>query len=257
MPLVDTHAHLVSEKLQGDLPDVLARARAAGLTTMIAVATTAADSHETSALANRESDIYATVGIHPNDTAAAGPGDWDEIVRLASSPRVVALGETGLDRYWDDAPFPLQQDYFDRHIRLSQETELPFIVHSRESGTDVLAMLVEARRRGPLTGVMHSFTADAEQAAQCVELGMYISFAGMVTFKKSGDLRAVAATIPADRILVETDSPYLSPEPLRGKRNEPAHVVHTAACVAAARGQSAEEFCRQTSENAARLFRIK
>src|SRR5205823_10658845 len=139
------------------------------------------------------------------------------------------LGETGLDRYWDYTPFDVQQDYFDRHLRLSQQCHLPFIVHTRESDADVLTMLRDARTRGPLAGVMHSFTGTAETATECVELGMYISFAGMVTFKKSDDLRAVAAAVPADRLLIETDSPYLSPHPLRGKRNEPANLVHTAA----------------------------
>jgi TatD DNase family protein len=166
----------------------------------------------------------------------------------------VALGETGLDRYWDRAPFDLQQEYFDRHLRLSQQRGLPFIVHTRESDADVLAMLREARARGPLAGVMHSFTGAAQTAAECVELGLYISFAGMVTFKKSDALRAVAASVPAERILVETDSPYLSPHPLRGRRNEPANVAHTAACLAEVRGQSLPNFSAQTTLNARRLF---
>ena len=176
---------------------------------------------------------------------------------MSSRPRVVALGETGLDRYWDYTPLDVQQDYFDRHLRLSQQTGLPFIVHTRESDADVLAMLREARLRGPLTGVMHSFTGSSETAAECLELGMYISFAGMATFKKSDALRAVARTIPADRILIETDSPYLSPHPLRGKRNEPAHVLHTAECLARERGQTLDEFAAQTTANARRLFRLE
>jgi TatD DNase family protein len=175
---------------------------------------------------------------------------------MAREPRVVALGETGLDQYRDHAPLALQQDYFDRHLRLSQERDLPFIVHTRESQAEVLAMLREARARGPLRGVMHSFTGDAATAAECVELGMHISFAGMVTFKKSDDLRAVAATVPADRILIETDSPYLSPQPLRGKRNEPANVALTAECLAKVRGASVEDFAAQTTANARRLFRL-
>jgi TatD DNase family protein len=197
------------------------------------------------------------VGIQPNYTAAAEPGDWDRVVELAAAPRVVALGETGLDRHWDYSPLAVQQDYFDRHLRLSQERNLPFIVHTRESDADVLAMLREARKRGPLAGVMHSFTGTAETAAECVELGLYISFAGMVTFKKSDALRAVAATIPAERILIETDSPYLSPQPLRGKRNEPANLVHTAACLAEVRGVSAAVFASQTRANARSLFRFE
>ena len=176
-------------------------------------------------------------------------------MRLAGEARVVALGETGLDLYWKDTPLAVQQDYFDRHIRLSQSIGKPLVIHQRETSAEILAMLREARQRGPLAGVMHSFTGTADEARQFLDLGLYISFAGMVTFKKSDDLRAVAATIPADRILVETDAPYLSPEPFRGKRpNEPARVVHTAACVAQVRGVSVGEFARQTMANARALF---
>jgi TatD DNase family protein len=150
----------------------------------------------------------------------------------------------------------VQQDFFDRHIRLSQVAGLPFIVHLRETAAEILAMLREAKTRGELRGVMHSFTGTAEQAAEFLDLGMHISFAGMLTYKKSSDLRAVAAGIPADRLLVETDSPYLSPEPHRGQRpNEPARVVHTARCLADVRGISLEELARQTTANALALFR--
>ena len=178
-------------------------------------------------------------------------------MQLIGAPKVVALGETGLDRHWDFSPFDLQQDYFDRHLRLSQQTELPFIVHMRDCDEDILAMLREAHARGPLLGVMHSFTGSAEMAAACVTMGLYISFAGMVTFKKSGALREVAAGIPVDRILVETDSPYLSPHPVRSqRRNEPANIRHTAECLAEVRGESPEHFSVQTTENARRLFTL-
>lgn len=249
----DTHAHLSDGQLAADEAGVIERARAAGVTQMVAVGTTLQSSRACLAAAGRHAGVYASAGIHPNHSAEAAAEAWDAIVALTEEPKIVALGETGLDRYWDDAPFPVQQDYFDRHIRLSQATGLPFIVHMRECGDDVLAMLTEARRRGPLTGVMHSFTGDAALAAACLDLGLYISFAGMVTYKKSDDLRAVAVTIPADRILVETDSPYLSPEPFRGQRpNEPARVVHTAECLAAARGVPLPEFAKQTTANARR-----
>ncbi|MCI0361047.1 MAG: TatD family hydrolase, partial [Planctomycetaceae bacterium] len=159
------------------------------------------------------------------------------------------------DLYWKDTPLTVQQDYFDRHIRLSQSIGRPLVIHQRDSAAEILAMLRDARRRGPLAGVMHSYTATAAQAAEFLDLGLHISFAGMVTFKKSDRLRAVAATIPADRILVETDAPYLSPEPFRGKRpNEPARVVHTAECVAQIRGETLEEFARRTTANARALL---
>ena len=236
----------------------MSRAKAAGIEEILSVGTTVESSRRSLEFAEKFEGVYASAGIHPNHAAEAGPNDWNEIVALASRSGVKALGETGLDRHWNDTPFPMQQDYFDRHLRLSQQTGKPFIVHLRECGEDVLAMLQEARRRSPLAGVMHSFTGDATLAAACLELGLYISFAGMVTYKKSTDLREVACTIPADRILVETDSPYLSPEPLRGKRpNEPARVVHTAECLAAARGVSAAEFAAQTTANARRWLRLE
>lgn len=257
MRLFDTHAHLDQDDFDADRDQLILRARQAGLEAIVTVGVSAGSSVAAIELAAANDLIYAAVGIQPNHTAEAEPGDWDQIVALVERPRVVAVGETGLDRYWDRAPFDVQQDYFDRHLRLSQARGLPFIVHTRQSDADVLEMLREARRRGELSGVMHSFTGTAETAAECVALGLYISFAGMVTFKKSDDLRAVAATIPADRILVETDSPYLSPEPRRGKRNEPANVAHTAACLAEVRGVTAEEFAEQTTENARKLFGIR
>ncbi len=256
MTLFDTHAHLDDEQFDADRDSVVARATAAGVTTIVAVGTTAASSQKCIELAASYPGVYASVGIQPNHCAEAQPGDWDRIVELAKQPRVVALGETGLDRYWDYTPFEMQQDYFDRHLRLSQQLDLPFIVHMRDCGADIVQMLREARQRGPLRGVMHSFTGDAALAVECLDLGLYISFAGMVTYKKSDELRAVAATIPNDHILIETDAPYLSPHPKRGQRpNEPALLVHTAACLAEVRGVTADEFAAQTTSNAKRLFR--
>jgi TatD DNase family protein len=252
--LVDTHAHLDQEEFDPDRSEVLARAAAAGVEAIVSIGIGAASSRRTVALAQAHPIVFAAVGIHPNSCHEAGPGDWDEIRGLARERKVVALGETGLDRYRDYAPFPLQQEFFDRHVRLSQETGLPFVVHARDSLPDILAMLREARSRAPLKGVMHSYTGDLETARQCLELGLYISFAGMVSFKKSQALREVAAALPADRILLETDCPYLAPEPYRGKRNEPAHVVYTAQVLARARGVSLDDLSARTSANAFRLF---
>jgi len=221
---------------------------------MVAVGTTAATSEACVDLGALHEGVLAAVGIQPNYCAEARPDDWDRILALVGRGDVVAVGETGLDRHWDYTPLDVQRDFFDRHLRLSQQCGLPFIVHTRDSDADVLEMLREARRRGPLVGVMHSFTGGAETAAECVALGLYISFAGMVTYKKSDALRDVAKQVPAERILIETDSPYLSPHPLRGRRNEPAHLVHTAACLARERGQTLEEFAELTTKNAKRLF---
>lgn len=258
MQLIDTHAHLDQPEFDVDRAEVIARAAAAGVAAIVAIGTTAESSAAAVRLAAEHSGVFAAVGIQPNYCAAATEADWQRIVELATSPGVAAIGETGLDRYRDYTPFDVQRDYFDRHIDLAARLDLPFVVHMRDCGDEILAALEAARgRHGRLSGVMHSFTGDERLAAACVELGLYISFAGMVTFKKSAELRAVAAATPAERILIETDSPYLSPEPHRGKRNEPARLVHTAACLAAARGESIEGFAALTTANARRLFRLE
>lgn len=254
MRLIDTHCHLDSDDLRDDLDSVLARAGEAGVERMVSVAVSASSAEFLVGMAAERAPVFAAVGVHPCYVHEAAACDWDRVLALVDRPKVVALGETGLDKHWNVAPIDLQQDYFDRHLRLSAATGLPFITHTRDCEPDVFAMLEAARARGPLTGVMHSFTGTPESAARCVEWGLYVSFAGMVTFKKSDDLRRTAASVPDDRILVETDSPYLSPHPLRGKRNEPANVVHTARVVAEARGVTLETLAEQTAANARRLF---
>jgi TatD DNase family protein len=253
--LFDTHAHLDQKDFDNDREEVIGRAHDADVSEIVAIGTSAPTSATCVELAARYDGIYAAVGIQPNSVADAAERDWNQILELAAQPGVVAIGETGLDRHWDFSPFELQQDYFDRHLRLSSDRNLPFIVHMRDCDEDILEMLREARQRGPLNGVMHSFTGTAKMAAECVEMGLYISFAGMVTFKKSDELRRIAATIPSDRILIETDSPYLSPHPVRKqRRNEPSNVRHTAICLAEVRGCSLEAFAAQTTANAKRLF---
>lgn len=258
MELFDTHAHLDHPQLAEQSDEVLARARAAGVRYVMAIGTTLASSRRCAEIAASQVDIWSSAGIHPNHVSESAAGDWDGIVALASQPHVVALGETGLDLYWKDTPLADQQDFFDRHIRLSQQLQLPLVIHQRESAAEILVMLREARQRGPLCGVMHSFTGDESMAAECVALGLHISFAGMVTFKKSDDLRRVAAAVPSERLLVETDSPYLTPHPHRGKRpNEPALIVHTAACLAETRGLGLAELAALTTQNSLSLFRRK
>lgn len=256
--LIDTHAHLDDQQFGSDLPAVLDRARAAGVAHVIAIATTA-DSSETCAnLAQQHAAVSATVGIQPNHVAQAEPGDWDTVVRLAESPQVVALGETGLDRHWDYTPFAQQEDYFARHLALARRWRRPVVIHCREAEDDVLRMLrQEYDRHGPIRGVMHSFTGDAASAAACLAMGLHISFAGMVTYKSAGALREVAVGIPADRLILETDSPYLAPVPVRGRRNEPAYLVHTAALVAAVRQVDVAALGDQTTLNARALFGLQ
>lgn len=253
--LIDTHAHLDEDAFIGERDEVIARAREAGLEAVLTIGTTAASSRIAIEIAEANPDIYAVVGIQPNYVSEADEGDWESIVELARNDRVVAIGETGLDRYWDFAPFDLQLDYFHKHVDLAQESRVPFIIHCREAEADVVEFLREKHRQtGSLVGVMHSFCGDQDTADTCIEMGLHISFAGMVTFKRNTELREVAATIPAERLLIETDSPYLSPIPFRGKRNEPAHVEHTARCLAEVRGVSYEEIAETTAANARRLF---
>lgn len=253
--LIDTHAHLDADRFARDLPDVVKRAEAAGLVRIIAVGITAASSRACLDLAQRYPLVVPTVGIHPNSVAEAASGDWDEIVRLAADPRVVGVGETGLDRHWDNTPFDQQEINFARHLELSRRTGLPIVIHSRDCDADTLRHLRAAYDRfGPIHGVMHSFSGDAPIADACVAMGLYLSFSGPLTYKNAETMRAVAARAPADRILVETDCPYLTPEPFRGKRNEPAHVAHTARKLAEVRGVSFESIAELTTANAMRLF---
>ena len=255
--LIDTHAHLDDEQFGDDLPAVLARAAVAGICRIVTVATTAASSQASVALTKRHPILSATVGIQPNHVAEEAANAWDEVVRLADSDGVVALGETGLDRHWDYTPFPQQEDYFRRHLDLARRKDLPVVIHCREAEADVIRVLREDfDRHGPVRGVMHSFTGDQTTAEACLAMGLYLSFAGMVTYKNAQALRDVAARTPLNRLLVETDSPYLAPVPLRGKRNEPAHVIHTAACLAAAHDVKPAIMAENTTRNARSLFHL-
>jgi TatD DNase family protein len=253
--LIDTHAHLDAEQFAGDLPAVLERARAAGVAQVVAVATTAPSTVATLEIAAHYPGVFATAGIHPNNILGEKPGAWDEVVALAAGERVVGIGETGLDRHWHDTPFDVQEDYFARHLGLSRRLGKPVVIHCREAEADVLRLLrADFERHGPLRGVMHSFTGTAATAEACLAMGLYLSFAGMLTYKNAADLRSVAATLPPDRVLVETDSPYLSPVPLRGQRNEPANVAHTAACLAGLLGLTPAALAGRTTANARALF---
>ncbi len=264
--LFDTHAHLDDPRLLEKIESVILAAESAGLAGILAVATTAASAETCVALAERFEIVYAAVGIQPNHVGEIADGDWQTIRRLATHPKVRAIGETGLDHYWNEVPLAQQRSVFADHIALSLETQLPLVIHMRESqaapggspcGREIIDQLSQIASGGALQGIMHSFTGTADIAAECLQLGLHISFAGMVTYKKSQGLRDAARTIPGDRLLVETDSPYLSPEPVRGQRpNEPAMVVHTAACLAESLGIEFEDFCRLTTDNAQRLFGI-
>ena len=271
MILVDTHAHLDEHSFSTDLGDVLRRAEEAGVVRILSIGISAQTSEAAVELAERYPSVLSVVGIQPNYVSQAALHDWDRILELATHDQVVGIGETGLDRYWDYAPIEDQIEYFDRHLDLSREIGKPFVVHCRDAEADVVSQLERAAAAGPLNGVMHSFAGDIPTVEQCVELGMHISFAGMLTYRKNEALRAAAKLVPLDRLMVETDAPYLLPSPLREakskgkgkskggtghKRNEPAHVVHTARCLAEVHDMSLEELAAVTTENACRLFGI-
>jgi TatD DNase family protein len=253
-PLVDTHAHLEDHRLRDDLEGVINRARAAGLVQIIAIGTTAADSATVLEIAVRHSGIFAAVGVQPNHVAEAAPEDWLRIIELSARPRVVAIGETGLDRYWDHTPFAMQQDSFERHLTLAHERGLPVVIHCRNCEAELIEHLAGLQR--PVQGVLHSFTGTPEHAAAFLKLGLHISFAGMITFSNNNldALRDAAKQVPLDRLLVETDSPYLSPHPVRGRSNQPSHLAWTAQFMAQLVGVSNEEFAARTTANARRLF---
>ncbi len=256
LPLVDTHAHLTSDRFLDDLPAVLARARSAGLLAIVTAGTTAQDSIRTVQLAHAHPEVHPAVAIHPNDVAEAQPGDWEMIQQLAADPRVVAIGETGLDRYWKRTPFERQQQVFNDHLDLAAHCRLPVIIHCRDCYPDVIRCLLS--RPAPTRGVLHSFSGTREDAEELLALGLHISFAGPLTFtnRTLDSLREVAAHLPDDRLLVETDSPYLTPHPHRGKRNEPAYVSLTAQTLAQLRDLHPAELAQITTRNANTLFAL-
>ncbi len=251
--LVDTHAHLQWPSLLADVDAVLSRAHDAGVRRILTLGTDPASCRAAVDLAARHSGVYAAVGVHPGDVADDGGAALDSLAPLLDHPRVVAIGETGLDYYHDDnPPRALQRASFERHLDLAARTGKPICVHSRESGDDVLRLL-EARA-GRVTAVLHCYTGDVATAQRALAMGCYLSFAGNATYPKLRGLLAVAAVIPADRLLLETDAPFLSPQPRRGRRNEPANVAYTYEAIAAARGATRGELGALVGANAARLF---
>ncbi len=254
--LIDTHCHLDAEAFQTDVDEVIQRAVDSGVQRMLSIGITRNTSEAAVLLSNQYKHVSAVVGIQPNYASEVEPGDWERIVELTEHPQVVGIGETGLDKYWDHAPLDLQREYFQKHLELSRQSGLPFVVHCREAEPEVLEMLQQDFANGPLHGLMHSFCGDTAMATECVAMGMYISFAGMVTFRKNDALRATARTVPLNRLLVETDAPYLAPHPNRGKRNEPSWVRHTANCLADVHQITPEELATATTDNATRLFRL-
>jgi TatD DNase family protein len=252
--LVDHHCHLDASDFAGDLDGVVARARAAGVGAMVSISMHVRRLGETLEIANKYENVFSSVGTHPHYAHTELDIPVDEIVRLSAHPKIVAIGEAGLDYFYDNSPREAQAEGLARHIAAAQETGLPLVIHARDADDDIAAMLEEAMGRKPFGAVLHCFTGGPELARRALDLGVYISFSGIITFKKSEALRQIAAGVPLDRLLVETDAPFLAPGKHRGKRNEPAFVVETARELARVRGISAAELARATTENFLRLY---
>lgn len=251
---VDSHCHLNYEGLVEDQAGVLDRARQAGVSAMLNISTRASEWGQVFKLAEDEPDVWASVGIHPHDADSHAEVETETLVARAAHPRVIGIGETGLDFYYDRSDRNRQRASFRNHIAAARETGLPLIVHTREAEADTAAILAEEMGKGRFTGVIHCFTASADFAARALDLGLYISISGIVTFKNARDLQDTASKLPLDRMLIETDSPFLAPVPHRGKPCEPAYVADTARFLAELRGEPLEELAAATSANFRALF---
>ena len=252
--LIDSHCHLEYKGLVEDQQGVLARARAAGVGGFLSISTRQREWDRVIATAEREGDVWASVGIHPHEADSHADMGEAALIAAAGHPRVVAIGETGLDYYYDHSDRETQRALFRRHIAVSRQTGLPLIVHTRDAEDDTAAILAEEAAHGAFPALIHCFTASADFARRILGLGLTISLSGIVTFKNAIDLQAIAAEIPEDRLLVETDAPFLAPVPHRGQVCEPAFVADTARFVAALRGVDSERLAEQTSRNFLRLF---
>jgi TatD DNase family protein len=252
--LVDSHCHLDFPDFAADLDGIVARAQAAGIGRMVTISTQVRKLPDLLAIAERFDDVFCSVGTHPHNAHEEFDIGTADLVAKTAHPKVVAIGEAGLDYFYDKSPRPAQEQGFRAHIAAARETGLPLVIHSREADDDMARILGEETGKGAFPAVLHCFTGGADLARKAIDLGLHISFTGILTFKNSQNLRDIAASLPADRILVETDAPYLAPGKYRGKRNEPSYVVETARTLAETRGVSEAEIARQTTENFFRLF---
>ncbi|RTL96552.1 TatD family deoxyribonuclease [Ancylobacter aquaticus] len=252
--IVDSHCHLDFPDFAAELDDVVARARAAGVGRLVTIGTRVRRSGQVRAIAERFEDVFCSVGTHPHNAGEEADVTLDELLAAADHPKVVAIGEAGLDYHYDTAPRDAQAAGFRLHIEAARRTGLPLVIHARDADEDVAAILEEESGKGAFGFVLHCFTAGPELARRAVALGGYVSFSGILTFKSGAPLREIAASLPADRVLVETDAPYLAPNSHRGKRNEPSYVVETAHILGEARGVSFDEIAALTTQNFFRLF---
>jgi len=252
--LVDSHCHLDFPDFRDELDDVVARARQAGIGRIMTISTRVRRQPELLGITERYPEVFCSVGTHPHHAHEELDIGASDLVERTRHPKVVAIGEAGLDYHYDNSPRDAQEQGFRAHIAAARATKLPLVIHSRDADADMAKILREEMGQGPFPAVLHCFTGGRDLAFTGIELGLYVSFTGILTFKNSDGLRAIAKELPADRILVETDSPYLAPGKFRGKRCEPAYVVETAKVLADVRGVSPEDIARQTTENFFRLF---
>ncbi len=252
--LVDSHCHLDFPDFASELDAVVARAKKAGVDQMVTISTRVKRHAEILAIAERFPDVYCSVGTHPHNAHEELDVGTEELIARAQHPKVVAIGEAGLDYHYDNSPRDAQEQGLRAHIAAARATGLPLVIHSREADADMARILEEETGKGAFPAVLHCFTGSRDLAMRGIALGVYVSFTGILTFKNSAELREIARDLPADRILVETDAPYLAPNPHRGKRNEPSYVVETAKMLAQTRGVPLDAIARQTTENFHRLF---
>jgi len=252
--LVDSHCHLDFPDFASELDAVVARAREAGIGRIVTISTRVKKLAQILAIADTFPDVFCSVGTHPHSAADELDIDAKALIALSQHPKIVAIGEAGLDYHYDNSPRDAQEQSFRQHIVAARETRLPLVIHSRDCDADMARILEQETGKGAFPAVLHCFTGGRELAFKAMDLGLHISFTGILTFKRSDELRAIAKDLPADRFLVETDAPYLAPLPYRGKRNEPAYVTETAKVLAATRGVSPDEIAAQTTENFFRLF---
>ncbi|MFQ5784956.1 MAG: TatD family hydrolase [Alphaproteobacteria bacterium] len=253
--LVDSHCHLDFPDFADELDEVIGRARAAGVGVMQTICTRLGAFDRVHALARSYDNLYCSVGVHPHNVSAEPDVTVAALAERARAPEVIGIGETGLDYYYEHSPREAQQASFRNHIAAARETGLPLIVHTREADADTMAILSEEMAKGTFPGLIHCFSTSRELADKAVEIGLYISLSGIITFNKAEALRDIVRDLPLERLLVETDAPYLAPVPKRGKRNEPAFVVHTATRVAEIKGIAPEALAEATTGNFFRLFR--
>lgn len=252
--IIDSHCHLDFEALASDLPGVIARAKAAGVERMVTISTRVRQFDRIRAIAEAHDNVWCTVGTHPHQAAEETDVTADELVRLAQHPKVIGIGEAGLDYHYDYAPRDVQAKSFRVHIDAARQTGLPLIIHSRSAEDDTAAMLEEEMGKGAFRALLHCFSSKPELARRGLALGAYVSFSGILTFKSAEEIREAAVLTPLERLLVETDAPYLAPVPHRGASNEPAFTVHTLAKLAEVKGVTAAEMAGITTENFFRLF---